>query len=148
MPYYLHLTIEQCLGIDSSRVLTMRLTLPLGKYPKPEPRTILFQRLHERLRGVSAIQASAVTSNLPMVGGAYELTILVELLGGILLLVGFRPRVIALVLAAWCVATAFTAHYHRGDTAQMIHFMKNLCMAGGFLQIAAFGAGRIALTRN
>jgi len=86
--------------------------------------------------------------NLPMVGGAYALTILVELLGGILLLVGFRPRVIALVLAAWCVATAFTAHYHRGDTAQMIHFMKNLCMAGGFLQIAAFGAGRIALTRN
>jgi predicted permease len=57
------------LGIDSSRVLTMRLTLPLGKYPKPEPRTLLFQHLEERLRGVSAIQASAVTSNLPMLGG-------------------------------------------------------------------------------
>ena len=57
------------LGIDSSRVLTMRLSLPLGKYPKPEPRTLLFQHLEERLRGVSAIQASAVTSNLPMLGG-------------------------------------------------------------------------------
>jgi putative ABC transport system permease protein len=57
------------LGIDSSRVLTMRLSLPLGKYPKPEPRTALFQHLDERLRGVSAIQASAVTSNLPMLGG-------------------------------------------------------------------------------
>ncbi len=38
----------------------MRLTLPLAKYPKREPRTLLFQRLEERLRGVSAIQASAV----------------------------------------------------------------------------------------
>jgi putative ABC transport system permease protein len=57
------------LGIDSSRVLTMRVSLPLGKYPKPEPRTVLFQHLEERLRGVSAIQASAVTSNLPMLGG-------------------------------------------------------------------------------
>jgi putative ABC transport system permease protein len=57
------------LGIDSSRVLTMRLSLPLGKYPKPEPRTLLFQHLEERLHGVSAIQASAVTSNLPMLGG-------------------------------------------------------------------------------
>jgi predicted permease len=57
------------LGIDSSRVLTMRLSLPLGKYPKPEPRTLLFQHLEERLHGVSAIQSSAVTSNLPMLGG-------------------------------------------------------------------------------
>src|SRR4029079_2023159 len=57
------------MGIDSSRVLTMRLSLPLGKYPKPEPRTALFQRLDDRLRGVSAIQASAVTSTLPMLGG-------------------------------------------------------------------------------
>jgi len=57
------------MGIDSSRVLTMRLSLPLGKYPKPEPRTALLQRLDDRLRGVSAIQASAVTSNLPMLGG-------------------------------------------------------------------------------
>src|SRR5204863_3745056 len=46
-------------------LLTMRLTLPLTKYPKPEPRTALYQRLEERLRGVSAIQASAPTSNPP-----------------------------------------------------------------------------------
>jgi putative ABC transport system permease protein len=57
------------LGIDSSRLLTMRLSLPLGRYPKPELRTLLFQHLDERLRGVSAIQASGITSNLPMFGG-------------------------------------------------------------------------------
>ena len=44
--------------------------------------------------------------------------------------------------------TAFTAHYHPGDQMQMINFMKNICMAGGFLQVVAFGAGRLALGRS
>ena len=47
----------------------MRMFLPLGKYPTAEPRTALFQRIEERLRGVSAIQAAAITSNPPMFGG-------------------------------------------------------------------------------
>ncbi len=83
-----------------------------------------------------------------MVGVAYALTVIVELGGGILFLAGFRARLVALVLAAWCFATAMTVHYHPGDTGQMIHFMKNLCMAGGFLQVVAFGAGRLGLTRD
>jgi putative oxidoreductase len=86
--------------------------------------------------------------NLPMVGVAYAVALAVEIGGGILFLVGFRARLVALVLAVWCFATAMTAHYHPGDTGQMIHFMKNLCMAGGFLQVVAFGAGRLALTRD
>ena len=57
------------LGIDTSRLLTMRMTLPLSKYPRPEPRTRLYQQLEERLRHVGAIQASAITSNPPMFGG-------------------------------------------------------------------------------
>jgi putative oxidoreductase len=85
---------------------------------------------------------------LPMPGAAYALTLLVEIGVGILFLVGFRARLTALVLAAWCVATAFAAHYHPGDNAQMIHFMKNVCMAGGFLQIVAFGAGRLSASRT
>ncbi len=96
----------------------------------------------------SATMAYFAKIGLPMVGAAYALTILVELLGGVLFLLGWRPRILALVLGVWCVATGFAAHYHPGDTGQMIHFMKNLCMAGGFLQIVAFGAGRIALTRG
>jgi putative ABC transport system permease protein len=57
------------LGFETSQLLTMRLTLPLTKYPKGEPRTALYQRLEERLRGVSAIQAAALTSSPPMFGG-------------------------------------------------------------------------------
>jgi len=57
------------LGFETSHLLTMQLALPLGRYPTREPRTVLYQHLEERLRGVSAIQASAITSNLPMTGG-------------------------------------------------------------------------------
>jgi putative ABC transport system permease protein len=57
------------LGADTSHVLAMRMFLPLGKYPGPEPRTALYQRIEERLRGISAIRAAAITSNPPMFGG-------------------------------------------------------------------------------
>jgi putative oxidoreductase len=40
------------------------------------------------------------------------------------------------------------AHYRPGDAGQMIHFMKNVCMAGGFLQVVAFGAGRFSADRR
>jgi len=57
------------MGFDSSHLLTMRLTLPLTKYPQREPRTAVYQRLEERLRGVRAIQSSGLTTNAPMQGG-------------------------------------------------------------------------------
>jgi putative ABC transport system permease protein len=57
------------MGFDSSHLLTMRLTLPLSKYPQREPRTAVYQRLEERLHGVRAIQSSGLTTNAPMQGG-------------------------------------------------------------------------------
>ena len=85
---------------------------------------------------------------LPMPGAAYALTLLVEIGVGILFLVGFRARLTALVLGIWCIATAMAAHYHPGDIGQMIHFMKNVCMAGGFLQVVAYGGGRFSFDRR
>jgi putative ABC transport system permease protein len=57
------------LGIDTAHLLTARISLPLTKYPKLEPRVALYHQLEERLRGVRAIQASTVTSNPPTFGG-------------------------------------------------------------------------------
>ena len=106
------------------------------------------------MAGVMKALAPAATmgyfakQGLPMVGAAYALTLIIEIGAGVLFLVGFRARVTGLVLAAWCIATAMVAHYHPGDAGQMIHFMKNVCMAGGFLQVAAFGAGRLSADRQ
>jgi putative ABC transport system permease protein len=57
------------LGFDSSPLLTMRLFLPLTKYPTAEPRAAIAQLIEERLRGVSALQAVALTTNPPGFGG-------------------------------------------------------------------------------
>lgn len=86
--------------------------------------------------------------HVPLPPLAYFVTVLVELGGGVALLLGFRARWAALVLAALCVATAVLVHYHPGDRSQMINFWKNLAMTGGFLQIVAWGAGRWSVDRR
>jgi putative oxidoreductase len=79
----------------------------------------------------------------PLLG--YIIALIVEIGGGALLLVGYRTKLVAGVLAAFCVIAAILFHRALGDQNQLIHFMKNLAMAGGLLQIVAFGAGRISL---
>ncbi|MEA2738433.1 MAG: putative oxidoreductase [Acetobacteraceae bacterium] len=104
--------------------------------------------------GVLKAMAPAATiayfarDGLPVPGAAYAVALLVEIGGGVLFLAGWRVRWVALALGIWCVATAMVAHYHPGNHEQMLHFMKNLCMAGGFLQVVAFGAGRLSLDRR
>ncbi len=72
-------------------------------------------------------------------------TIVIELGGGIALVLGAFTRLTALVLAAFCVATAVIVHWDPSSQAQMINFMKNIAMTGGFLFVALEGAGRWSL---
>ena len=102
----------------------------------------------EKAMNPSGIVAYFGKLGLPMPGAAYAVALAIEIGVAALFLVGFRARITALILAVWCVATAFAAHYHPGDTNNMIHFWKNICMAGGFLQIVAYGAGRFSLDRR
>jgi putative oxidoreductase len=96
----------------------------------------------------AATMAYFTKDGVPVPGAAYAVALLVEIGGGILFLVGWRARLTALVLAIWCIATAMVAHYHPENREAMIHFMKNVCMAGGFLQVVAYGAGRLSLDRG
>jgi putative ABC transport system permease protein len=56
-------------GADAAHVLTMRLSLPLAKYPQPEPRIVVLQRIEQRLRAIGSVQASGLTTNPPGFGG-------------------------------------------------------------------------------
>jgi putative oxidoreductase len=96
----------------------------------------------------AATMAYFTKDGVPVPGAAYAVALLVEIGGGVLFLVGWRARLTALVLAIWCIATAMVAHYHPENREAMIHFMKNVCMAGGFLQVVAYGAGRLSLDRG
>jgi putative oxidoreductase len=96
----------------------------------------------------SATMAAFAHYGLPLPGVAYAIALIIEIGVGILFLVGFKARLTGLILAGWCIATAMVAHYHPENRDAMIHFMKNVSMAGGFLQVVAFGAGRLSVDRS
>jgi putative oxidoreductase len=98
-----------------------------------------------KLMGPAATQAMFTKQGLPMVEAAWLLAVVVELGGGLAILFGLFTRPVALVCAIWCVATALIAHTNLADRAQEIQFFKNMGLAGGFLYVAAFGAGAWSL---
>jgi putative oxidoreductase len=82
---------------------------------------------------------------LPFPPLALAVSVAVEMGGGLLLIAGLKARPVAAVLALFSLVTAATFHSHFADQNQMIHFLKNVMMAGGLLQIVAFGAGAISI---
>ncbi|MDD9745225.1 MULTISPECIES: DoxX family protein [Marinovum] len=68
--------------------------------------------------------------------------IVLEILGGLALLVGFQTRLAALALGLFSVATGVLYHFAPADQMQMTIFMKNLALGGGYLALALVGAGQ------
>jgi len=103
------------------------------------------------MSGLSKLAAyGATTANIGAVGLpfpplAFAVAVAVELGGGLLLILAYRARPAALALAVFSLATAASFHGNFADQNQMIHFLKNVMMAGGLLQIVAFGAGAISI---
>ena len=99
------------------------------------------------ISGVGKIAAPAMTlgyiasAGLPLPAIAYLIAIAVELGGGMLLVVGFQTRIVAAAMAAFTAVTALIFQHDFADPDQMMHFLKNLAMTGGLLQIVAFGGG-------
>lgn len=78
-------------------------------------------------------------------GMLLPVVILLELGGGLLLLAGFQARIIAFLLAGFCLVSAVIFHFQPADQMQMIMFMKNLTIAGGLLLVVARGAGALSV---
>lgn len=98
-----------------------------------------------KLGAYAATVGYIAAMGLPVPPLAFALAVLTELGGGLLLLVGYRARGVSLAMAVFCVVTALFFHHNFADQNQMIHFLKNVMMAGGLLQIAYFGAGAFSL---
>lgn len=103
------------------------------------------------LSGISKLSDPAGTIGyiqmvgLPVPVAAYAVAVAVEILGGLALVLGYRTRLAALGLAGFSLVTAVGFHANLADLNQFIHFFKNVAMAGGLLQVVAFGAGRYSL---
>lgn len=65
-----------------------------------------------------------------------------QFFGGILIILGLWTRLVALAFAGFCVLTALTFHRDFAVTDEIIQFGKDFAIAGGFLFLAAAGAGR------
>jgi putative oxidoreductase len=98
-----------------------------------------------KLMAPGATQAYIASAGLPVPIAAYGIAVIVELGGGILLILGWQTRIVALVLAVFCIATALGFHNNLADRLQQIQLLKNLAICGGLLQIVAFGAGAFSL---
>jgi putative oxidoreductase len=98
-----------------------------------------------KLPAYTAMTAAISGAGLPFAPLGYVVALVVEIGLGLLLLVGYRTRGVALGLAIWCVVTAIFFHSNFADQNVMIHFLKNLMIAGGLLQIVHFGAGAVSL---
>lgn len=73
--------------------------------------------------------------------------IIFEIALGVAMIIGFKTRLAALAGAAFCVVTAVMFHNNFADQIQMIMFLKNLAIAGGFLMYFAHGAGAYAVDK-
>ncbi len=98
-----------------------------------------------KIMSPEATQGYIAYAGLPLPLVSYLLAVVVEVGGGILLAVGFQTRIVGFLLAAFTLATAVVFHNDFADQNQMTHFLKNIAIAGGLLQVAAFGAGALSL---
>ena len=72
-------------------------------------------------------------------------TIVFEIGSGLCILLGVQTRRVAIVLAGFSLVTAFIFHHNVSDPTQLVMFLKNLGLAGGFLLLACTGAGRYSI---
>ena len=78
-------------------------------------------------------------------GMLLPLVILLELGGGLALILGWQTRLVAAAIAGFTVIAAFLFHADFSDQMQSIMFMKNIAIAGGLLAFVAMGPGALAL---
>lgn len=106
-----------------------------------------------KISGFQATVAYIASAGVPLAAIAAVAAIVVELGGGILLVLGYRAQIAAFLMAGFTVLAALIFHQFwavpEADMQnQMIHFMKNLSIAGGLLMIVIHGSSAPRATSN
>jgi putative oxidoreductase len=106
-----------------------------------------------KLMGFGGTVGYITSAGLPLPEVAAAVAIVIELGLGIALLLGFKTRWIAIVMAIFTVVTALFFHKYWAvpdamKMMQQINFNKNMAIAGGLLAFAAFGPGRFSIDKR
>jgi putative oxidoreductase len=103
------------------------------------------------LAGFSKLTAISATAGwfgaigLPMPAATTVVVGLVELLGGLAILVGFQTRIAAIVLAIFTLGATVVAHLDFSQAGNALMLQKNLGLTGGFILLAVLGAGALSI---
>ena len=92
-----------------------------------------------KISGYSGMQGYMDSMGVP--GALLPLVIVLEVVGGLLLMLGWHTRLTAFLLAGFTLLATLIFHSNLGDQTQMLFFMKNLSIAGGLLLVVSHGAG-------
>jgi putative oxidoreductase len=102
--------------------------------------------------GLGKLGAYAATAgymaSLGVPSALLPVVIATEVLGAIAIIVGWKTRIFAFLLAGFSLLTAFVFHSNFGDQNQATHFLKNVAIAGGFVLLVINGAGPLSLDRR
>ena len=74
--------------------------------------------------------------------------IILEILGPILIIIGYQTRIAAALLSLFCIATAVIFHNDFGDQMQLTSFLKNIGLAGGFVFLVINGPKDFSLDKK
>ena len=103
-----------------------------------------------KITGFSSTAGYIASKGLPMPVMLTALTIFIELILGLAIIIGWRARIAAFLIALWLIPTTFLFHDFWSAPAaqvmmQQINFMKNVSILGGMMLLMAFGAGRFSV---
>ena len=103
-----------------------------------------------KFAGLAGTAGYIASKGLPMPMVLAVLTAIIEVVGGIALIVGFQARFAALALAVFTILASFLFHNFWAMPADQafvnqLMFMKNLAVAGGLLFVFSLGAGPASL---
>jgi putative oxidoreductase len=144
--------LPECINRLSS-VPTTR--LPMTEFDKHSDYAALVGRLflasmfllfgYGKLTGYTGAVGYMGSLGLPAPALFTVLATVIEIAGGLLILVGYQTRLVSLGLAIYVLVSAFIGHMQFGDLNQFQHFMKNMAIVGGLLAFFAFGGGAYSL---
>ncbi len=96
-----------------------------------------------KISGYEATQGYMDAMGVP--GALLPLVIVFEVVGALAIIVGFKTRIAAFLLAGFSLLSAVLFHFNFADQMESILFMKNVAIAGGFLFLVANGAGYVSI---
>jgi putative oxidoreductase len=106
-----------------------------------------------KISGFDGVAGYIASKGLPMPQVLAALTVALELGGGLLLVIGYKVRWVAILFFLWLIPTTFIFHKFWGIDAaqvqnQMNNFMKNVSIMGGMLLLVAFGPGAYSVDKR